>query len=102
MWGVGYQFAADTSRIALLGVAGIGAALAPGYRVGDSPAAATEVVSLSAGAALALSSLGFVVTHHLGQQRLFVYLWVAALARGLLRHRRRTTRLSVYVPVSEG
>ena len=67
------------SRIALLGVAGIGAAWLLAIAFGDSPAAATEVVALSAGAALALSSLGFVVTHHLGQQRLFVYLWVAAL-----------------------
>jgi signal transduction histidine kinase len=67
------------SRIVLLGVAGIGAAWLLALAFGDSPAAATEVVALAVGAALALSSLGLMVTHHLGQRRLSVYLWVAAL-----------------------
>lgn len=67
------------SRIVLLGVAGIGAAWLLAVTFGDSPAAASEVVALAAGAALALSSLGLVVTHHLGQRPLSVYLWVAAL-----------------------
>ena len=67
------------SRIVLLGVAGIGAAWLLAVAFGDSLAAASEVVVLAAGAALALSSLGLVVTHHLGQRPLSVYLWVAAL-----------------------
>ncbi len=67
------------SRIALLGVAGIGAAWFLALSFGDAPAAATEVVALAAGAALVLSLLGLVVTHHLGQRPLSVYLWVAAL-----------------------
>jgi len=67
------------SRIVLLGVAGIGAAWLLAVAFGDSPAAASEVVALAAGAALALSSLGLVVTHHLGQRPLSVYLSVAAL-----------------------
>jgi signal transduction histidine kinase len=67
------------SRIALLGVAGIGAAWLLALSFGDTPTAATEVVALAAGAALVLSLLGLVVTHHLGQRPLSVYLWVAAL-----------------------
>ena len=67
------------SRIVLLGVAGIGTAWLLAVAFGDTPAAASEVVALAAGAALALSSLGLVVTHHLGQRPLSVYLWVAAL-----------------------
>ncbi len=67
------------SRIILLGVAGIGAAWLLAVAFGDSPAAASEVVALAAGAALALSSLGLVVTQHLGQRPLSVYLSVAAL-----------------------
>ncbi len=67
------------SRIALLGVTGIGAAWLLALSFGDTPAAATEVVALAAGAALALSLLGLVVTQHLGQRQLSVYLWVAAL-----------------------
>ncbi len=67
------------SRIALLGVTGIGAAWLLAISFGDTLAAATEVVALAAGAASVLSLLGLVVTHHLGQRRLSVYLWVAAL-----------------------
>jgi len=67
------------SRIVLLGVAGIGAAWLLAVAFGDSPAAASEVVALAAGAALALSLLGLLVTHHLGQRPLSVYLSVAAL-----------------------
>jgi signal transduction histidine kinase len=67
------------SRIALLGVAGIGAAWLLALSFGDAPAAATEVVALAAGAALVLSLLGLVVTQHLGQRPLSAYLWVAAL-----------------------
>ena len=67
------------SRIALLGVAGIGAAWLLALAFGDTPAAATEVVALSAGAAFVLSLLGLAVTRHLGQRPLSVYLWVVAL-----------------------
>ena len=67
------------NRIALLGVAGLGAAWLLALSFGDTAAAATEVVALAAGAALVLSLLGLVVTHRLGQRPLSVYLWVAAL-----------------------
>jgi signal transduction histidine kinase len=67
------------SRIALLGAAGIGATWLLALAFGDTPAAATEVVALSAGAAFVVSLLGLVATHHLGQRPLSVYLWVVAL-----------------------
>ncbi len=66
-------------RIVPLGAGGIAAAWLLAYGFGDSPGAATEIVSLAAGAALVLSVLGVAVTRRLGQSPLSLYLWVAAL-----------------------